>query len=436
MNLIKPLYMLNHLLKASHSSLMVAIILFSSLVTSLAMAVGQNPNYVVVRSATGKYGYINTSGNIAITPQFEDANDFNDSGLACVKLNGKYGYINARGNIEITPQFEYVENFTNNGLAKVQLNGKYGYINTNGNIVITPQFKEASGFGENGLAAVKLNGKYGYINTSGNIVITNQFEYAYGFSNNELAIVIVDGKYGYINASGNIVITPQFEDANDFNNSGLARVKLNGKYGYINSRGDWISDYDLPLTAEEKESQTRAKAKVNALYEQAVQLADALRCEDALKLDRQAQGIDGESHSENDKTNGYHISLSSCESERTFKNTLNSKKPQAMYLAAGKYERDGYSSHASEIYEAIISHFPDSVWAVKANDQLNASKRVNDAESTARELQREAERANEEATKEAKSACRSRIASCRSSCGDDYSRFACERRCESICTAF
>lgn len=44
--------------------------------------------------------------------------------------------------------------------------------------------------------------------------------------------------------------------------------------------------------------------------------------------------------------------------------------PQALYLQAGKLERQGESGKAKAVYETIIDRFPTSEFAVKANDRL------------------------------------------------------------------
>ena len=51
--------------------------------------------------------------------------------------------------------------------------------------------------------------------------------------------------------------------------------------------------------------------------------------------------------------------------ERQLRDALNNKNPQTMYLAAGSYGRNGDSYKAKQVYEAIISRFPSSSWAVK-----------------------------------------------------------------------
>jgi hypothetical protein len=76
--------------------------------------------------------------------------------------------------------------------------------------------------------------------------------------------------------------------------------------------------------------------------------------------------------------------------EMAWQAELNNKNPQAMYLKAGQYARDGNLNKANQLYESIIKRFPDNPFAVKADDQLNASKRAERMES-----ERQARAANE-----------------------------------------
>ena len=120
-----------------------------------------------------------------------------------------------------------------------------------------------------------------------------------------------------------------------------------------------------------------------------------------------------------------------------YESELAGTNPQAMYLAAGIYARDGDLSKAEALYNRIISRFASSTWAVKASDQLDAQKRGNDA------AQRQSDDANQRRQeldtdrRAQSSACSSRIFSCESSCGpirDSSSRIACKDRCQSICS--
>ncbi len=126
------------------------------------------------------------------------------------------------------------------------------------------------------------------------------------------------------------------------------------------------------------------------------------------------------------------------EIQKQFAQIINNKDPQIMYLAAGNYWRNGYGEKAKQVYEAIISRFPSSNWAVKANDQLNDTKRSNDAESAASQRQYDAQRASREADSRSKSQCSFRIRQCENTCsgmkGDSWRR--CNSGCQSLCSQF
>lgn len=70
------------------------------------------------------------------------------------------------------------------------------------------------------------------------------------------------------------------------------------------------------------------------------------------------------------------------EAEKLFSKQIASKKPQEMYIAAGKYEASGDNERAIKLYNAIIERFSEHDLAIKATDRLT---RIKDTQ-TAREL--------------------------------------------------
>jgi hypothetical protein len=108
--------------------------------------------------------------------------------------------------------------------------------------------------------------------------------------------------------------------------------------------------------------------------------------------------------------------------QAAFDAALGSKDPQAMYLAAGKYERNGDTHKAKQIYERLIDRFPASQWAVKANDQLLQSQRVDAVNSSNRS-------AVSESRRQAYEACRIEMNSCFQRTNGQSS---CYRDCDSL----
>jgi len=182
---------------------------------------------------SGKWGYINLTGEYVITPKYDDAGDFRDSGdglsLAPVKVGGIWGYVDRKGRELIMSNFDYAWSFSGE-FAAVMVEGSVGFINRTGAYTIKPQFIHAGAF-YNGRAPVRIGNKTGYINDTGRLVIPAKFHDG-GEFNNGLAPVATDNRWGYINVSGKIVIPPLYDNARPFS-EGLAAVEQDGLWGYI-----------------------------------------------------------------------------------------------------------------------------------------------------------------------------------------------------------
>jgi hypothetical protein len=198
--------------------------------------------------------------------------------LLPVKVSGKWGYVNGTGQLVINPQFDYAEEFqegragvclgkpcdfwdTYSNSPTVPNTSQWGFIDTSGKVVITPQYPEVSAFSE-GVAEVCTGDcsakptqpfSRGYIDRDGKMVIPSQFGTASSFSEG-LAQVCVGkciwqdnvgygGKFGFIDHSGHFVINPQYDNVGDFKN-GYAKVFIgvgtNAKTGYIDKMGKTI----------------------------------------------------------------------------------------------------------------------------------------------------------------------------------------------------
>jgi hypothetical protein len=184
----------------------------------------------------GKWGYIDTSGRIVISPRFSEAFMFQE-GLAVIVVGNKWGFIDPTGREVISPTFHEATSFYE-GLACVLVGKQWGYIDTNGTLVIPPRFNEKGVF-RNGLSWHMFeNGLRGYIDRDGNTVIKSIYKYCGDFSEG-LAYVMYGDRYGFIDTTGDFVIMPAFEEADSFHES-LARIRTQGKYGFINRSGQVV----------------------------------------------------------------------------------------------------------------------------------------------------------------------------------------------------
>lgn len=128
------------------------------------------------------------------------------------------------------------------------------------------------------------------------------------------------------------------------------------------------------------------------IYEKAITAEKNLRCEEAIKLDKQAQLKESAILNENGKK----IDLSECVSKRKFNSIVNGKDPQVMYLAAGLYESDGSRERAKTIYRQIVDRFSKNPLAIKAADRLTRLSDVETVESSNQESARRIERAQQQ----------------------------------------
>ena len=175
-------------------------------------------------------GFIDKTGMFVIPKQFggtEIGPDFSE-GLAVITVDEiSYGYIDTSGNIAIDAIYEGADKFSE-GLAPVRINGKWGYIDVNGNIVIEPKFKRARPFNE-GLAGVwREDDTTGFIDRTGEYVIGPCNFGAWEFSEG-MGRIMKDAQAGFIDKNGEVVIEPLFEHAEPFS-EGLALVRIGQKY--------------------------------------------------------------------------------------------------------------------------------------------------------------------------------------------------------------
>ncbi len=209
----------------------------------------------------GKWGYIDSTGNVRIPCAYNWADDFTE-GYAGVMLNEKAGYIGKSGNILIPLAYDEANAF-HEGYAIVKKGGKFGLIHKTGNQVLPFAFDDISydetPGGEKTFRTMK-DGQYQFYGSNGQMLSEGKLEKAGDFFSNR-AYFVQAGKYGFINKSGEAIIPPIYDLAESFRNE-VARVKQNEKSGLIDTTGkvilpceyDNIDNFseDLTLVVKEK----------------------------------------------------------------------------------------------------------------------------------------------------------------------------------------
>ncbi|HBE80974.1 MAG TPA: hypothetical protein DDW65_24780 [Firmicutes bacterium] len=218
---------------------------------------------VPAKDFTGKYGYIDSTGNFVIPSKFDKADSFHE-GLALVQIDKKQAFINRKGEIAIqitSPDKTEVEMRSgfNSGLAMGYRDVYSGDYSKKGYFYIDHTGKEVLFFPENnvsdksyvcqpfseGFAVVeKVPDIKGYINTKGEWLVEPTFSMAFNFLNGMALIMYPHNeKFGYIDTTGKPVIKPFVDDSANSFQDGVAWISTkDGFYGQIDKSGNRILD--------------------------------------------------------------------------------------------------------------------------------------------------------------------------------------------------
>lgn len=204
----------------------------------------------VVVNDEGLYGFINETGDEIVPCIYTAARNYSIALYAAVRdENGKWGYVNKSGAVTVECAFADCFDFSNDESAAVQNDeGKWGYIKNNGKFIIECQYAKATKFSGNDTAAVqKENGKWIYINRNGDTVIDDEYDYADGFTEVEIAIVgkYMDGKLSYalIDEKGKCLVDYGAYDMLVAYDSGeIYGYSQNGKYTLLGTDGSVIAE--------------------------------------------------------------------------------------------------------------------------------------------------------------------------------------------------
>lgn len=185
----------------------------------------------------GGYGFIDTTGKIAIEPDFEAVGPFSE-GLAKVKVNGKWGFINKTGKLVIPAKYLKVDDFSE-GLALVnQFVDRSDFIDPTGAVAFTHTFSSVGKFRQ-GLARIKENDRYGFIDKKGKIVVPCDFSRVGHFFEGFAFVRLKSGLYGFIDLQGKMAIPATFREAGNFS-GGLAPVATEKGCGFVNQSGKLV----------------------------------------------------------------------------------------------------------------------------------------------------------------------------------------------------
>jgi hypothetical protein len=127
-------------------AMLLAAVVFFLLPASRSLAAFRGLPALFPIQLQGKWGFIDRTGKVVVSPRFKHAGDFRER-RASVQVGDKFGFVDETGKVVIPPQFDRVEDFAG-GLARVQVGVKWGFVDPSGKIAVSPRFTAAGKFSE------------------------------------------------------------------------------------------------------------------------------------------------------------------------------------------------------------------------------------------------------------------------------------------------
>lgn len=199
--------------------------------------VGKNHYNVLARDK--KVGLLGINGwEVDLSSELEQIFPGSENLYPSIK-SGKYGFVNKSGDWIISSRFEEVNLFSE-GLAAVKNMGKWGFINQQDQMVINPDFDAVGKFNQ-GFAVVKKNGKSQLIDRSGNTIEGKAYDQILSLPDNYY-ITEKEGVFGLINSHGVEIIAPEFDEIRK-EAQDIILVRKGDNYGIMDEEGNYV----LPL---------------------------------------------------------------------------------------------------------------------------------------------------------------------------------------------
>lgn len=224
-------------------------------VATFADKIDNQGNGVAFFSFHDDWGVLNAVDNTVSSPYWDTYSDFDEYGLAYVKLNGQYAYVDTHGEVIIPLKWDYLSRFCNGvcvgGVTEANPNRSsfpnypLVLIDTNGNVLTDNRWTAIDGIknsdwdGYNSLSKGDLafpgnlirvrdrNNQWGYVDLTGNVEIPPQYSDARDFHEGRAAVRDSNGQWGFIDVSNNMVISTRYTEVSDYAN-GMAHVYLPG----------------------------------------------------------------------------------------------------------------------------------------------------------------------------------------------------------------
>ncbi|KAF2079466.1 WG repeat-containing protein [Flavobacterium sharifuzzamanii] len=192
-----------------------------------------------IQDLNGKYGAIDTKGELVIPVMYDEFRDFRSNNNAIVKYKGKFGLVDLNNKTTYPIDNEEIEqNSRDLAYYIIKKNGKVGIINKELKTIINFDYQDLQPcfYDQINKFIAKQNGLYGVIDRLGGIIIPFQYTemsnwVEYGPGSN-FHFVTKDKKQGLITKEGKTVI-PVIYDSLFYDSDKIIILSKNGKYGVV-----------------------------------------------------------------------------------------------------------------------------------------------------------------------------------------------------------
>ncbi|MCC6589171.1 MAG: WG repeat-containing protein [Bryobacterales bacterium] len=187
---------------------------------------------------SGKWGYYDAAGKVAIPVQYDMAWPFREQ-RGIVRVGEQYGIIATSGRWIVRPNLTQASEYRQ-GLAPVGRYGNWTYVHPDGRPAFGTDFESARAFG-GGFGPVKIKSKWGAIDATGKLVVPALYDDAWAPHSAGTPLLVKKGRaWGFVDALGREVVPPKYYFCYSFC-SGYAAVQDPnfplGHYYFINAIG-------------------------------------------------------------------------------------------------------------------------------------------------------------------------------------------------------
>lgn len=184
------------------------------------------------------WGYIDAKGKFAISPMYEDVNNFSCGYARAWMTDESPIFIDTKGKMQLA-SFDGASDFYYK-YSRIRMNDLYGLMNTSFDFTCQPMYYGLGIMSENGLVKARLTSrdKWGYVNAKGESKIPAIYDYADTFEGG-VAVVGTGSKYGAINTKGDYVIQPMYDELEAIGH-GLIAFEQNDRVGLMNAGGKTV----------------------------------------------------------------------------------------------------------------------------------------------------------------------------------------------------